>query len=79
MSTLCTPDGPARRGDLHEVGNQESSGASGDMNYDIMNYKNKNTVFFFEELQTNKPKNYIFTSKELKINLNMEQPKNHKP
>ncbi len=32
---------------------------------------------FFEELQTNKPKNYIFTSKELKINLNMEQPKNH--
>ena len=46
MSTLCTPDGPARRGDLQEVGNQESSGASGDMNYDIMNYKNKKTVFF---------------------------------
>ena len=63
MSTLCTPDGPARRGDLHEVGNQESSGASGDMNYEIRIIWTKDSFFWettnqqTEELDFHKQRN----------------------
>lgn len=54
MSTLCTPDGPARRGDLHEVGNQESSGASGDMNYEIRIIWTKDSFFLRNYKPTNR-------------------------